>query len=92
MRARKAAKQVKRSYRDPDYTVRNYQKCADTLVSRTRTQYKHLAVRYRRLSKQTKDDWDRNSYQNLSNYYWHQSAQYGCDIWRDVEEMWFFNK
>lgn len=92
MRARKAAKQIKRSYRDPNYVVRNYQKCAETLISRTRSHYTRLAKHYTRLAKITKDDWDRNTYQNLANYYWHQSAKYTGLIWQDIEEMWLFGK
>ena len=45
-----------------------------------------------RKAKITKDGWDRSSYQNLSNYYWHQSAKYTGCIWQDIEEMWLFGQ
>lgn len=92
MRARKAAKQIKRSYRDPYYIVRNYQKCAETLISRTRNHYTRLAKHYTHLANVTKDGWDRSSYMNLSNYYWHQSAKYTSFIWQDIEELWLFGQ
>jgi hypothetical protein len=92
MRARKAAKQIKRSYRDPEYTVRNYQKCAETLIQRMRRFYTHRAKYYMRLAKTTKDSFDRMSYQNLTNYYIHQSARYTGMIWQDIEELWLFDK
>jgi hypothetical protein len=85
MRARKAAKQIKRSYRDPFYTVRNYQKCADTLVSRTRSHFRRLARYYHRIGTLH----NCISELNLSNYYWHESAT--MYIWETVEEMWLFN-
>ena len=90
MRARKAAKQIKRSYIDPEYTVRNYQKCAETLIQRMRKFYTHKAKHYARLAKTAKEDWDRMSYLNLRNYYIHQSARYTGFIWQDIEELWLF--
>lgn len=87
MRGRSAAKQIKRSYRDTQYSVRNFQKCAEVLVKRTRSHYRRMARHYQRMSKLH----DSVSEQNLANYYWHASAKYNSFIWQDIEEMWLLN-
>ena len=63
----------------------SYQKCADTLVSRTRSHFRRLARYYHRIGTLH----NCMSELNLSNYYWHESAT--MYIWETVEEMWLFN-
>jgi len=88
MKARKAAKQIKRLYEDPNYVVRNERKCESTLISRTRSHYKRQARLYDRRGRETND----MSCQNLANYYWHQSARYLPYLWQDIEELWSLDK